>query len=77
MRQKGISWAVSVNPLINLLEAQQSDPQLLKIIEIKNRGLPKPQIERTDDPNLKISHRHYDRLFVRDGFLVRSISNQP
>ena len=43
---------------------------------MKNRGLPKSLIERTDDPNLKIWYRHYDRLFVRDGWLVKSIGNR-
>lgn len=43
---------------------------------MKNCRLPKPQIERTNDPKLKSWYRHNDRLFVQDGLLVRSIGNQ-
>ena len=43
---------------------------------MKNCGLSKPEIERTDDPNLKIWYRHCYRLFVREGLFVRSIGNR-
>ena len=73
------SCAVSVNPSIKILEAQESNPNSRKLfIEVKNRGFPKALIERNDDQNFKIFYRRYDRLFVRDGLLVRSIGNlQP
>ena len=69
------SCAVSVNPSMNLLEAQECDPEVSKIIEVKNQGFTLAQIERTDDQNFKIFYRHYDRLFVREGLLFRSIGN--
>ena len=53
------SCDVSVNPLINLLEAQESDPELSKIIEVKNRGFTTAPIERTDDQNFKIFYSHW------------------
>lgn len=67
---EGESCSVTVNPFINLREAQESDPQLSKIIEIKNCRFPKPQIERTKDPKLKIWYCHYDGWL---GLLVANI----
>ena len=42
---------------------------------MKNQGL-KPTPASTDDARLKLLYKHYDRLFVRDEVLVRSLGHK-
>ena len=42
---------------------------------MKNQGL-KPTPPSTDDARLKLLYKLYDRLFVRDGLLVRSLGHK-
>ena len=68
--------ALSVNPSLDLVHAQQNDPHISRIINMKQRGQAKPSLATITDPTLKMWYTHYDRLFVRDGLLVRSIGNR-
>ena len=70
------SCALSVNPSLDIVNAQQQDPCLSRLLEMKKRGIPKPSSARPDDPIPKIWYNHYNRLFLRDGLLVRSIGDQ-
>ena len=70
------SCALSVNPSLDIVNAQQQDPCLSRLLEMKKRGVPKLSIARPDDPIPKIWYNHYNRLFLRDGLLVRSIGDR-
>ena len=68
-----------MNATINFLEAQRTDPSLAKLHDHKARGKPKrPLSEWRHDPWLRALHRNYDRIFLHDGLLVRSLGyRQP
>ena len=72
----GISCALSVNPSLDLVNAQQQDPHLSQLIAMKKRGVTKPSQVDIEFQIPKIWHSYYHRLFLRDGLLVRSIGNR-
>jgi hypothetical protein len=68
--------SVTVNPTINLHEAQQQDAHIANILELKRKKKPRPDLkEWKDDPILKNFWYNYDRLFIHNGLLVRSPTN--
>ena len=61
----------------NLLEAQRNDPDISKVIEIKEQGLPKPPpFVWKDNPTLRTYWECWDQLFVSNGLLVRSLDSK-
>ena len=73
------SCAVTLNPTIDLKQAQRLDSVLAQLIQFKNAGRNKPAITVwANDPRLKQYWYQYDRLFLKDGILVRSVArNSP
>ena len=57
--------AITLNLTVNLRKAQQDDPSILKVIQMKTSRTPKhkPAAWR-HDRNLLIFWQHYDKLFV-------------
>lgn len=69
--------AVTLNPTMNLRKAQHEDPIISQIIQVKKRGVPKYKLSGwRKDPNFRPFWCHYDRLFVRDGLLYRSLNSK-
>ena len=73
---EGISCALSVNPSLDIVNEQQIDPYLSKLIDMKKRGVTNAPTAKVQDPILKTWYSHYNRLFLRDGLLVRSMGNR-
>jgi hypothetical protein len=66
--------AITLNPTINLRKAQQDDPSISKVIQMKTSRTPKHKLAAwRHDRNLVTFWHHYDILFVRDGLLCRSL----
>ena len=68
---EGISCALSVNPSLDIVNEQQIDPYLSKLIDMKKRGVTNAPTAKVQDPILKTWYSHYSRLFLRDGLLVK------
>ena len=69
--------SVTINPTINLHEAQRQDIDISKIMELKRLKKPKPDLnEWRENPVLKNYWYNYDRLFIHNGLLVRSRHKQ-
>ena len=65
--------AISVNLTLNLKEAQRQDPGIAIVIELKMSGKSRPKFSKWGhDRQLRSFWYCYDRLFIRDGLLVRS-----
>ena len=65
--------AISINPTLNLKEAQRQDPGIAIVIELKMSGKSRPKFSKwSHDRQLRSFWYCYDRLFIRDGLLVRS-----
>jgi len=68
------SSAVTLNPRMDLKEAQKQDPVLSKLILFKYKNRSRPEFsEWAGDPTLRRFWYQYDRLFLRDNILVRSV----
>lgn len=68
------SCAVTINPQMDLKEAHRQDPALTKLIAFKSANRNRPEFsEWAGDSALRRLWYQYDRLFVRDDLLVRSI----
>jgi hypothetical protein len=67
---------ISVNPSLDIVNEQQIKPYLSKLIDMKKRGVTNAPTAKVQDPILKTWYSHYNRLFLRDGLLVRSMGNQ-
>ena len=66
--------AVALNPTINLRKAQHDDPTISQIIQVKKRGVPKYKLSGwRKDPHFRPFWCHYDKLFVHDGLLYRTL----
>jgi hypothetical protein len=72
--------AITLNPTINLItlrRAQQDDPSISKVIQMKTSRTPKLKLAAwTHDRNLVTFWHNYDKLFVRDGLLYRSLETK-
>ena len=69
--------AITLNPTINLRKAQQDDPSISKVIQTKTSHTPKHKLAAwRHDRNLVTFWHHYDKLFVRDGLLYRSLKTK-
>ena len=67
--------AVTLNPTVNLRKAQHEDPIISQIIEMKTRGVSKRKLaEWRKEPHFRPFWYNYERLFVRDGLLYRSLN---
>ena len=66
-------FAVTLCPDINIKDAQEQDPSLAKLREWKANGLRNAPKLNTHDPYLHKMLRFYNRLFLRDGILVRAL----
>ena len=66
-------FAVTLCPDINIKDAQEQDPSLAKSREWKANGLRNAPKLNTHDPYLHKMLRFYNRLFLRDGILVRAL----
>lgn len=65
--------AITLNPTKNLRKAQQDDPNISKLIQMKTSRTPKHELAAwRHDRNLAAFWHHYDKLFVRDGLLYKS-----
>ena len=69
-------FAVTLCPDINIKEAQEQDPTLAKLREWKANGLRNAPKLNTHDPYLHKMLRFYNRLFLRDGILVRALGTR-
>ena len=71
------SCAITLNPTVNLRKAQQDDPSILKVIQMKTSRTPKHKLAAwRHDRNLIIFWHHYHKLFVRDGLLYKSLKTK-
>ena len=69
-----VSCFVTVSPDANLVDAQHKDPELLKIIELKTQGFPKPpSFVCKGNPTLQSLFSCWDQLYVNDGLLLRAV----
>ena len=73
---EGITCALSVNPSLDLVNEQRNDPYLSHLIDMKQRRVTKPPPTNVRDPILKTWYSRYNRLFLHNGLLVRSIGNR-
>ena len=73
------SCAVTINPRVSLKQVQRLDLALALLIEFKKSGRDKPNFSAwAKDPRLKHFWYQYDRLFLKEDLLVRSIRrNSP
>lgn len=70
------SSAVTLNPVINIREAQEQDCSVALLREFKLKGKSKPEIQDSNhEPYLTNMILHYDKLFLYDGILVRVPDN--
>ena len=61
-------------PAINIRDAQQADPSISRLFNLKVNNKPKPSARQfRKEPYFRKMLRHYDRLFIHDGILVRAI----
>ena len=68
--------SVTLNPSINIRDAQQQDASIAKLCDLKLRNQPKPSVSKSQDVYFRKMLRHYDKLFIRDGILVRAIGQR-
>ena len=69
-----VSCLVNLLPDANLHQAQRADPHILKVIEIKEQGFPKPpSFVWKRNPNLSSFWSCWDQLYVSNGLLVRAL----
>ena len=69
-----ISCFVSLHPDAHLVEEQQHDPDLSKVIELKTEGFPKPpSFVWKSNPTLQSLFSCWDQLYVNDGLLLRAV----
>ena len=68
--------SVTLNPSINIRDAQQQDASIAKLRDLKLRNQPKPSVSKSQDVYFRKMLRHYDKLFIRDGILVRAIGQR-
>ena len=68
--------SVTLNPSINIRDAQQQDASIAKLCDLKLRNQPKPSVSKSQDVYFCKMLRHYDKLFIRDGILVRAIGQR-
>ena len=68
--------AISLYPTVNLRQTQQEDPIICQVIQ-KTAGTPKHKLVTwRHDRELVTFWHQYDRLFVRDGLLYRSLKTK-
>ena len=59
----------------SLLEAQRNDPEISKVIEMKEQGFPKPPpFVWRSNPILRTYWECWEQLFISDGLLTRSLN---
>jgi len=69
-----ISCFASLNPDANLVDEQQNDPDLSKVIELKMQGFPKPpSFVWKGNPTLQSLFSCWDQLYVNDGLLLGAV----
>ena len=68
--------SVTLNPSINIRDAQQQDASIAKLRDLKLRNQPKPSVSKSQDVYFRKMLRHYDKLFIREGILVRAIGQR-
>ena len=68
--------SVTLNPSINIRDAQQQDASIAKLRDLKLRNQPKPSVSKSQDVYFRKMLRHYDKLFIRDEILVRAIGQR-
>ena len=65
--------AISVNPTLNLKEAERQDPGIAIVIKLKMSGKSQPEFSKwSHDRQLQSFWYCYDQLFIRDCLLVQS-----
>ena len=70
-----LSCLVSLLPDTNLSDAQRSDPNICKVVEMKQLGFPKPPLfVWKDNHYLRSLWNCWDELYVSNGLLLRSIT---
>ena len=58
----------------NIRDAQQADPSISRLFNLKVNNKPKPSARQfRNEPYFRKMLRHYDRLFIHDEILVRAI----
>ena len=57
--------SVTLNPSINIRDAQQQDASIAKLRDLKLRNQPKPSVSKSQDVFFRKMLRHYDKLFIR------------
>lgn len=66
--------AVTLNPSVDLKEAQRQDKTIATVIEFKSNGKHRPQFsDWASDPSLRQFWYNYNRLFMRNNLLMRVI----
>ena len=55
--------SVTLNPSINIRDAQQQDASIAKLRNLKLRNQPKPSVCKSQDVYFRKMLRHYDKLF--------------
>ena len=69
-----VSCLVGLLPDTNLCQAQRTDPNILKVIELKEQGFPKPPLFAwKKNPNLCSYWNCWDQLHVHNGLLIRTL----
>ena len=68
--------SVTLNPSINIRDAQQQDASIAKLRDLKLRNQPKPSVSKSQDVYFRQILRHYDKLFIRERILVRAIGQR-
>ena len=69
-----VSCLVGLFPDTNLCQAQRTDPNILKVIELKEQGFPKPHLFAwKKNPNLCSYWNCWDQLHVYNGLLIRTL----
>ena len=68
--------SVTLNPSINICDAQQQDASIAKLCNLKLRNQPKPSVSKSQDVYFCKMLRYYDKLFIREGILVRAIDQR-
>ncbi len=64
IKTKCVIYGVSLNPTINLRKAQQDDPRISKVIQMKTSRTPKHKLAAwRHDRNLVTFWHHYNKLF--------------
>lgn len=67
--------AITLNPTLNFRDTQRDDLHISRLIDMKTRGLTKPNLARISDPVLKKWLKHYDQYLLRDNLLYRSLKH--